>query len=57
MGRVYHPQTQEKIEMSHGAVIKELGNFSPMETVEEVRETVVRWMEFYNTDVLTRWLV
>ena len=52
MGRVRHPQTQGKIERSHGTAVKELGNFGSMETVEEARGTVARWVKFYNTDHL-----
>ena len=48
MGRVRHPQTQGKIERSHGTATTEIEYFGSMETVEEARETVARWVDFYN---------
>jgi putative transposase len=49
MGRVRHPQTQGKIERSHGTATVEIARFGSMDTVEEATGTVGRWVEFYNT--------
>lgn len=50
MGRVRHPQTQGKIERSHGSAIREIDSFGSMETLEEAKETISKWIEFYNTE-------
>lgn len=50
MGRVKHPQTQGKIERSHGSAIREILHFGKMDTLEHARETIMRWIEFYNTE-------
>lgn len=50
MGRVKHPQTQGKIERSHGSAIREILHFGEMDTLEHARETIMRWIEFYNTE-------
>lgn len=48
-GRVRHPQTQGKIERSHLSAMEEIGHFGPTDTIDEFRETMGRWVEFYNT--------
>ena len=48
MGRVRHPQTQGKIERSHGTATAEIGRFGSMDSVEEARETVAGWVDYYN---------
>ncbi len=50
MGRVKHPQTQGKIERSHGSAIRELSHFGEMDTLEHARGTIMKWIEFYNTE-------
>jgi len=47
-GRVRHPETQGKIERSHGSAKTETPYFGNMRTLEEARETVADWAEFYN---------
>lgn len=48
MGRVGHPQTQGKIERSHGTAIIEASYFGPAETIEEWSSTIALWIEYYN---------
>lgn len=48
-GRVRHPQTQGKIERSHLSAVKEMDSFGPTGTLDEFRDTLGRWVEFYNT--------
>lgn len=48
MGRVRHPRTQGKIERSHGTATHEILHFGGMGTVEEARETVAAWVDYYN---------
>lgn len=48
MGRVMHPQTQGKIERSHGTATHEIEYFGSMDTVEAARETVAAWVDYYN---------
>lgn len=48
MGRVRHPQTQGKIERSHGTATREIEYFGSMDTVEEARKTVADWIDYYN---------
>ena len=48
MGRVGHPQSQGKIERTHGTAATELPRFGPMDTVENARITIGKWIEFYN---------
>lgn len=50
MGRVKHPQTQGKIERSHGSAVREIRQFGRMDTLEEARRTILRWIEFYNLE-------
>lgn len=50
MGRVRHPQTQGKIERSHGSAKMEMGAFGPTDSLAEARESIARWIEFYNTE-------
>ena len=50
MGRVKHPQTQGKIERSHGSAIAEMESIwgrKPV-TIEEYREAIGLWVDFYN---------
>lgn len=49
-GRVNHPQTQGKIERSHGSAKREMGAFGPTSRLEEARESIAEWIEFYNTE-------
>jgi len=49
-GRVRHPQTQGKIERSHGSAKKEAPYFGKMESLEDLRRTIGEWVEFYNTE-------
>lgn len=48
-GRVRHPRTQGKIGRSHLSAMEEMGHFGPTDTIDEFRETMGRWVEFYNT--------
>ena len=50
MGRVGHPQTQGKIERTHGSAKRELCYFGLMDTLENARETIMRWIDFYNSE-------
>lgn len=50
MGRVRHPQTQGKIERSHSSAISEMSYFGPTGTLEEFRDTLARYVEWYNTE-------
>ena len=49
-GRVRHPQTQGKIERCHSSCINEIESFGPIDTIEEMKDTMGRWVEFYNTE-------
>lgn len=49
-GRVRHPQTQGKIERSHRSAVEEIGSFGPIDTINVFRETMSKWVEFYNTE-------
>jgi len=48
MGSVAHPQTQGKIERSHGTAIIEASYFGPTETSDEWNLTIGLWIEYYN---------
>lgn len=48
MGRVRHPQTQGKIERSHATATREIERFGSMDDLEQAKETVSRWVDFYN---------
>lgn len=48
MGSVAHPQTQGKIERSHGTAIVEASYFGPTGTIDEWRSTIGLWIEYYN---------
>ena len=50
MGRVRHPQTQGKIERSRSSAIGEMSFFGPTGTLEELRDTMARYVEWYNTE-------
>lgn len=50
LGRVRHPQTQGKIERSHRSAITEIEAFGSMETLDAARETISKWVAFYNTE-------
>ena len=50
MGRVSHPQTQGKIERSHGSAKMEMGAFGPTDSLASARESIAAWVEFYNTE-------
>ena len=47
-GRVRHPQTQGKIERSHGTATRDMPSFGPMDSLDEARESIGQWVEFYN---------
>ena len=47
-GRVRHPQTQGKIERSHGTAKAETPFFGNMRTLKEAKSTVTKWVEYYN---------
>ena len=51
MGRVKHPQTQGKIERSHGSAKTEMGAVwgGRPETLEDYREAIGAWVEFHNS--------
>ena len=49
MGRVNHPQSQGKIERSHGTAIIEASYFGPAGTIEEWRSTIGLWIDYYNS--------
>jgi len=48
MGSVNHPQTQGKIERSHGTAIIEASYFGPAGTLEEWNSTIGLWIDYYN---------
>lgn len=48
MGRVRHPQTQGKIERSHLSAEREIRYFGKFDTLEHSKETMRKWVEFYN---------
>lgn len=48
MGRVRHPQTQGKIERSHGTATLEIEYFGSMDTVKDAIETLAAWVDYYN---------
>lgn len=48
-GRVRHPRTQGKIGRSRLSAMEEMGHFGPTDTIDGFRETMGRWVEFYNT--------
>lgn len=50
MGRVRHPQTQGKIERSHKSAIAEIDVFGSMDKLEDAKETISKWIAFYNTE-------
>ena len=50
MGRVRHPQTQGKIERFHSSAINEMSFFGRTGTLEELRDTMARYVEWYNTE-------
>ena len=50
MGRVSHPQTQGKIERSHGSAKMKMGAFGPTDSLASARESIAAWVEFYNTE-------
>lgn len=50
MGRVNHPQTQGKIERSHGSAKMEIGAFGSTDSLSEARESIAAWVGFYNTE-------
>lgn len=49
-GRVRHPQTQGKIERSHRSAVEEISHFGPINTLNMFRDTMSKWVEFYNMD-------
>jgi hypothetical protein len=49
-GRVRHPQTQGKIERSHGSAVTETPYFGGIDSLSEARKTMADWIEFYNAD-------
>jgi len=51
MGRVNHPQTQGKVERSHGSAMREMAAVWGREPqgLEEYGSAVGRWVWFYNT--------
>ena len=51
MGRVNHPQTQGKIERSHGSAIIEMEAVwgGKPKNIDEFREAIGAWVEFHNT--------
>jgi transposase InsO family protein len=48
MGSIAHPQTQGKIERSHGTAIIEASYFGPTGTAEEWSSTIGLWISYYN---------
>jgi len=48
MGSVAHPQTQGKIERSHGTAIIEASYFGPTGTIGEWNTTIGLWIDYYN---------
>lgn len=50
LGRVNHPQTQGKIERSHGTAKFEMRAFGSTESLAEARDSIARWVEFYNIE-------
>ena len=49
MGKVRHPQTQGKIERSHLSAKQEAPKIGKMDTLENARKTISKWVGFYNT--------
>ena len=47
-GRVRHPQTQGKIERSHLSAKVESKSFGLLNSVKNAKETLTKWVEFYN---------
>ncbi len=49
MGKVKHPQTQGKIERSHGSAVREISFFGNMDTLDNAKDAIENWIVFYNT--------
>jgi len=50
MGRVRHPQTQGKIERAHLSGEREIRYFGKFDNIDDARETMRKWVEFYNME-------